>query len=185
MLAGFLVCTGVQWTLAQEASTQGQSYIMGFLLVPWGSDTTSIKAAYGRPLIARVTEDSGLVLIYRDAALGTPLLSLFYLDKNKGLVKGVSSIPYGAGSDCETVFRKSKESILRIYPTLTPVEDRKVQDTTTTFCAAAAAGKASWTVTWTDPTSHNSVQVALEPEENRVEVTYQSGNYQPPSADKN
>jgi hypothetical protein len=77
------------------------------------------------------------------------------------------------------VFEKSKESILRIYPKLTPVESKKVQDSTAAFCAAAAAGKASWDVTVTDPASKNFVKVALEPEENRVEVIYQSGAYKP------
>ena len=181
MLAGILSGIFPALGATQQPANQGQTYIMGFLLVPWGADTSSIKAAYGRPLMARVNEDSGLVLIYKDAALGKPILSLFYLDKSKGLVRGVSSIPYGGGSDCEAVFQKSKESILRIYPRLTPVENRKLEDSTSTFCAAAAAGKASWDLSLTDPASKNSVEVTLVPEENRVDVIYQSANFQPPT----
>jgi hypothetical protein len=168
-----------------QAPARSESHIMGFLLVPWGADTASVMAAYGPPLMARATEDTGTVLIYKDAALGKPILSLFYLDKTKGLVRGVSSIPYTpAGTDCESVVRKSKESIIRIYPSLTPVEVRKQDDPAAPFCAAATAGKAEWSITWTDPASQNFIRIELQPLENRVEITYQSGSYQPQSAAK-
>lgn len=152
---------------------------MGFLLVPWGAPASDVAAAYGKPFIERLTPDSSSVMIYKDAALGKPVLSLFYLDRAGGLVRGVSSIPYGPGSECETIMRQSEESILRIYPSLQPVEERARQDTTLAFCDAAAAGKANWTVSWVDPASGNSVQVALVPGERRVEITYQSGAFHP------
>ena len=161
---------------APAGGTAVQSHIMGFSLVPWGATSADIERAYGKPLMERVAGDTGTVLIYRDAS---SIFSLFYLDKTRGLVKGVSSIPYGPGSGCETVFSKSKESISRIYSTLHPVENRKQDDTTVPFCDAAAAGKASWSVNWTDPASKNSVRIELAADAGVVEVTYQSGEYQP------
>jgi hypothetical protein len=163
---------------AQEPAQAQQTYIMGFMLVPWGSDTTAIKIAYGSPMLARASGDSGVVLIYKDAALGKSIFSLFYLDNKKGLVRGVSSIPYGGGTDCETVMKKSRDSILRIYSALTPVEERTQEDPAAPFCEAAAAGKATWKIRWTDPASHNFVSVSLEPEQTRVEIVYQSGSYE-------
>ena len=169
----------IQTARAQEPAQAQQSYIMGFMLVSWGSDTTAIKAAYGPPMLARASGDSGLVLIYKNAALGKSIFSLFYLDSKKGLVRGVSSIPYASGADCETVMKRAKDSIVRIYSALTPVEERTQEDPAAPFCEAAAAGKASWKTSWVDPVSHNSVVVSLEPEQTRVEIVYQSGSYQP------
>ena len=75
---------GIHTARAQQpapAPAQGQhTYINGFLLVPWGSDTTAIKVVYGPPMLARASGDSGLVLIYRDGAFGKTMFSLFYLD---------------------------------------------------------------------------------------------------------
>src|SRR3990172_5990598 len=120
--------------LAQQAPPGQESHIMGFLLVPWGASAGDVTAAYGQPLVERLTPDSSSVMIYKDAALGKPVLSLFYLDKSGGLVRGVSSIPYGPGPECETIIRKSKESLLRTYPSLKPAEERIRQDTTVAFC---------------------------------------------------
>ena len=45
-------------------------------------------------------------------------------------------------------------------------------------------GVRSRTITWTDPASQNFIRIELQPLENRVEITYQSGSYQPQSAAK-
>lgn len=175
-----LLWAGVHTSLAQQTAQASQSYIMGFQLVPWGSDTTSIYAAYGKPMLARASGDSGMVLIYREAGIGKSIFSLFYLDKEQGLVRGVSSVPYGEGNDCEAVMTRARESNLRIYSALTPVEERVQDDPSAPFCEAAAAGKAHWKITWQDPSSHNSITIELEPEQARVEIVYLSDAYQPP-----
>jgi hypothetical protein len=149
---------------------------MGFMLVPWGAAAGDVRAVYGKPLMEQEAEDR-TVLIYKEGLAGVPVFSVFYLDKKAGLVKGVSTIPYGTRPDCEKAMHQSIERIQRIYPALQPVEARKHEGAAVPFCEAAEAGNASWSVTWTDPLSRNSVEVLLEPGDRNVVITYLSGAF--------
>ncbi len=166
-LGGSGVLTAQQGTAAAP-SVQ----IKGFLKTPWGASSKEIAAQYGVALMDRPAGDTGQVLIYRDQVAGRPVLALFYVDRNKGLVRGVYTVPYGIGSDCEAVFNTFKTLLLQLYPSLKPVENRKHQDQALPFCDAATVGKASWAVDWVDPGSGNSA-------ESRVAVAFAARGFIP------
>ncbi len=178
VISGFLSLAAVATLSAQAAAPKVPAPqdrgIIGFLSVPWGSKATDVTAAYRAPLMDQTTPDSGHVMIYKDQVLGRSVLALFYVDKAKGLVKGVYSVPYdSAGADCEAVFDKFKTFVQRVFPAIRPVEERKNDTPALPFCAAADSGKASRSAVWTD-TNGNSVQITLEPEVDHVDVEFQS-----------
>lgn len=167
---------------AQQASPNPASPsagISGFLAMNWGATGKDVLNAYGEPLMDQVTPDSVRVIVYKDNVLAKSVLALFYLDRTKGLVKGVYSASYGDGSDCEVVFQKFRTFVQRLNPTLQPEVKRRHDDPTTAFCDAAAADKAAWSAAWTEPATGNSVHLTLEPEEKHVEVAYQSRAFKP------
>ncbi len=165
---------------AQEAPSVATG-IGGFLALGWGSTAQDVINAYGTPMMDQTTADSVRVVVYKDNVLGKSVLALFYVDPKKGLLKGVYTSPYGEGDDCETVFRKFRQFVGRLYPDIRPEEERKQDDPAQPFCAAAADGKASWKVSWTDPKTGNSVHLTLEPDEEQVEVAYQARGFKPVS----
>ncbi|MBI4419725.1 MAG: hypothetical protein HY560_02795 [Gemmatimonadetes bacterium] len=165
----------------QPPSPPDTSGINGFLNIRWGATAKDITSAFGVPLMDRATGDTGQVLIYKDQVQDRPVVALFYLHPFKGLVKGLYNVPYGPGKDCETTLQQFKSLVQWTYLSLPPVEERKHEDPSVPFCDAAAAGKASWSISWSEPESGNSVRITLEPDEQRVYVTYRSGaDQQPP-----
>ncbi|MSR05749.1 MAG: hypothetical protein EXR93_01570 [Gemmatimonadetes bacterium] len=177
LMAAFASPLAAQQPAANPASPSAG--ISGFLAMNWGATGKDVLNAYGEPLMDQVMPDSVRVIVYKDNVLAKSVLALFYLDRAKGLVKGVYSASYGDGSDCETVFQKFRTFVQRLNPSIKPQETRRHDDPTVAFCDAAAAGKAAWSTVWTEPLTGNSVHLTLEPEEKHVEVAYQTRAFKP------
>ena len=184
-LAIALACAASVAAQAQQPATPPTTTtdgIGGFLAMSWGSKPKDVLNAYGQPLMDQTTPDSVRILVYKDNPLGKPLLALFYLDPQKGLVKGVYSAAYGEGSDCEVVFQKFRQFVQRLYPSIKADEKRRHEDPAKPFCDSATEGKASWSVDWVEGSTGNSVHLTLEPEEKNVDVAYQSRFFKPSAA---
>jgi hypothetical protein len=145
--------------------------IGGIGIVPWGAVAADLEGVAGTYVMSRPAGDTGQLLIYRNLVAGRSVTALFYLDRTRGLVRGVYSAPYGVG-ECEVVFEGFKASVQRLYPSLKPAERRTYGDRSQPFCAAANIDKAKWSVEWTDAHG-NSAKVELEPGDARVSITFQ------------
>jgi hypothetical protein len=129
-------------------------------------------------MVDRTNEDSNRVLIYKDKVVGRPAMALFYMDQRKGLLKGIYSLAYGSGPDCQKLFLDLSRLVEHVYPSLRPLELRTGDDDDpAAFCAAAVRGKASWSRTWTAEPSGNSIRVILEPDGKVVDLVFQSSAF--------
>jgi hypothetical protein len=173
-LASLLLLAGTRTTFAQQ---RPGTEIRHFFGVPWGATGDQIATAFGPPYMDQLAPDSVRVIIYKEEVQSVPVFRLFYLDPKLGLVKGVHTIPYGPGSDCEVVFGRLKERMQQMYPALKPSESRRHGDPKASFCESAASGDASWRVRWDDPVSKNSVEMMIEPEGGHVDIVYQSSAF--------
>jgi hypothetical protein len=172
VLASQLIASGA--LRAQQHPPWPADRIGGIGALPWGATAKDVEAVSGSYLMSRAAGDTGLVLIFRNRVAGTPVTTLFYLDHIRGLVRGVFSVPYGVGDECEVVFETFKGFVQRLYPTLKPVERRTHVDRSLPFCSAANLDKASWTVDWTDAAG-NKARVSLDSGDGRITTTFTAG----------
>lgn len=159
---------------AQQRPPWPADRIGGIGALPWGATAQDVEKVSGSYVMSRASGDTGQVLIFRNQVAGTPVTTLFYLDRIKGLVRGTYSVAYGGGVECEVVFEMFKGFVLRLYPTLKPVERRTHFDRSLPFCSAANLDKASWSVDWADAAG-NKARVTLEPGDARIITTFMAG----------
>lgn len=171
-LAGPVIVDGT--LRAQQGPPWPANRIGGIGALPWGATAKEIEAVSGSYVMSRAAGDTGQVLIFRNRVAGTPVTTLFYLDRSRGLLRGAYSVPYGPGIECEVVFEAFKGFVQRLYPSLKPVERRTHVDRSKSFCSAANLDKASWSIDWTDAAG-NKARVALEPGDARVTTTFTAG----------
>jgi hypothetical protein len=163
---------------AQQPAPPTTKEISGFLRIHWGGSAQDVINAFGSPMVDKTNEGGNRVLVYKDRVVNRPALALFYVDQQKGLMKGIYSVSYGPGNDCEALFHNLTTLVERTFGGgLRPLELRTQSDEKVPFCDAAARGKASWSVTWTEAGSGNSVRVNLEPEGKLVDLIFQSGSF--------
>lgn len=156
---------------AQQRPPWPVDRIGGIGSLPWGSTSKDVEAVSGSYVMSRAAGDTGQIVIFRNSVAGTPVTTLFYLDRINGLTKGAYSVPYGTGFECEVAFETFKGLVQRLYPPLKAVERKTHTDKSLPFCTAATLDKASWSVDWKDAAG-NTVRVALEPGDARVTTTF-------------
>ena len=175
-----LVLWGTVSIAPATAQQSEAAAISHFLSVPWGATAEELIQRVGAPFLDQRGADSVRVLIYREEIQQVPVLRLFYFDPEFGLVKGIHTIPYGPGGDCEPVFERMKERVMKLHPALPHHETRRNDEPATPFCDALRAGKAEWSVRWED-NGGNSVLMVLEPDAGHVDVIYQSRFFRTPA----
>jgi hypothetical protein len=176
VLASQLIAAGT--LRAQQRPPWPADRIGGVGALPWGSTAKDVEAVSGSYVMSRAAGDTGRVLIFRNPVAGTPVTTLFYVDRIRGLTKGTFSVPYGDGAECEVVFETFKAFVQRLYPALKPVEKKTHGDRSLPFCSAANLDKAAWSVDWADAAG-NKARVVLEPGDRRITTTFTAGRRLP------
>ena len=155
--------------LAQIAS----EHIDGFGGFTWGTPYDSIVARLGTPARDQQLAEGIRVLVYRDTSEAPDGLELFAILDTLGLVKGQRAIPFGAGEDCQALYRRIRQRIKLRFPLLVPKETSR-NDSGGDFCEGVAAGTAGWFTRWDDETSGARATVLIEPGQRRIDVVYES-----------
>ena len=158
---------------AQEPSLT----IDGFDGFAWGTTMETIREARGIPAQEEPVGDDLSLIAYRDTVSSIPLITVYGVHLEEGLVKGQYSADVLEGDDCLEMFVTLRETVNSKFPLLRPVE-RRFHRSVDDFCEAVSIGEAGWMVQWNDPTTDSFISVYIRAGSSTVEVSYESKAFQ-------
>lgn len=123
--------------------------IGGFWGLPWGADSTAVRAALGEPVTVARLEDGLDVYNYTPALLGKAGFLNLWVHEERGLVRGTYE-PFA--HDCTDMLRRIVREVKRAYREVPMTTEGRVPRSglPDDLCVSAMEGEAEIVVVWED-----------------------------------